>query len=188
MISIVSKKNFIIQLNDTYHSIINHYSKNVLENIKKSKKEALTYDSSFNLLGIPLYEKLYEKKISNISPTDFINFTTLCRHLHSTNNCFTRIVRDKHQNILSSAIFLKDNRRIYNIMNATTIMGRNKEANYFLFDNLLQEFAGSTLVLDFEGSELPGVAAFYQKLGAINQPYFHYHLNKLPGILRWLKK
>ena len=53
---------------------------------------------------------------------------------------------------------------------------------------MIKEFAGKPLLFDFEGSDIQGVKSFYEKFGAVNQPYFHYHHNQLPGILKLLKK
>ena len=90
--------------------------------------------------------------------------------------------------IVAAALLLKDNKRIYNIMNVVTEEGRKKEANYFLMNNIIQEFAGTELIFDLEGSDLPGVKSFYQKFGAINQPYFHWHFNDLPWYIKLVKK
>jgi hypothetical protein len=57
-----------------------------------------------------------------------------------------------------------------------------------LFHQIISEFAGTPLILDFEGSDLPGVARFYQKFGAQNQPYFFFKSNRLPTGIKWLKK
>ncbi len=117
----------------------------------------------------------------------YTRFASLCETLYKQGQCITRTVTDK-QEVLSTAVLLKDEKRIYNIMNATTARGRLKEANYFLFDQLIHEFSGTPILLDFEGSDLPGVRNFYEKFGAISQPYFYYHLNRLPWPLRFLKR
>jgi hypothetical protein len=43
------------------------------------------------------------------------------------------------------------------------------------------------MILDFEGSDHPGIAHFYENFGSINQPYFFYRHNRLPWPLRLLK-
>jgi hypothetical protein len=83
---------------------------------------------------------------------------------------------------------LKDEKRIYNIASSTLPKGRTLEANHYLFDRLIHEFAGQNLILDFEGSDLPGVARFYEKFGSANQPYFFWKSNRLPAVLRWWKR
>jgi hypothetical protein len=43
------------------------------------------------------------------------------------------------------------------------------------------------MILDFEGSDHPGIAHFYANFGGIDQPYFFYRRNRLPWPIRWLK-
>jgi hypothetical protein len=44
------------------------------------------------------------------------------------------------------------------------------------------------MTLDFEGSEIPSVAYFYSKFGAEPVPYYRWRMNRLPRLLRWVKK
>jgi len=59
---------------------------------------------------------------------------------------------------------------------------------FLMFNELISEYAGTDKVLDFEGSEIPGVARFFKGFGAVKQHYYHLHINKLPLPIRWLKK
>jgi hypothetical protein len=43
------------------------------------------------------------------------------------------------------------------------------------------------MILDFEGSDQPGIAHFYSNFGGVDQPYFCYRRNRLPWPVRWLK-
>ena len=97
------------------------------------------------------------------------------------------IKKQKHE-LLAIALLLKDDNRIYNLANSTTTLGRKTEANHFLIDNILKEFANTTFIFDFEGSDLAGVKIFYQKFGAVEEPYFHWHFNNLPWWIKWMKK
>jgi hypothetical protein len=73
-------------------------------------------------------------------------------------------------------------------MNSTTEAGRKMEANHFLLNSILQQFAGSNLIFDFEGSDIPGVKIFYEKFGAVNQRYYKMHFNQFPFPLNLLKR
>ncbi|HZE84499.1 MAG TPA: GNAT family N-acetyltransferase [Puia sp.] len=42
-------------------------------------------------------------------------------------------------------------------------------------------------ILDFEGSDIPGIAHFYRSFGSMDQPYFFYRHNQLPWPIRLLK-
>ena len=73
-------------------------------------------------------------------------------------------------------------------MNTTTSGGKIVAANHFLFDKIIEEFAGSNYILDFEGSDLPGVKSFYEKFCPLDEPYFYLKINNLHPILKLLKK
>ncbi len=187
IIPVIPRTNLIIDLSNTYEIIRARYAHDTTENIRKAENKSLLYEKEYRTDGLILYQELYGKKMPHIKKEDYTRFKHLCNKLLAENQCFTRTVTHNHE-VLSTAILLKDNKRIYNIMNATTQNGRQKEANYFLFDQLVREFAGSRVLLDFEGSDLPGVRNFYEKFGAAPQPYFYYHLNQLPWPLRLLKR
>jgi hypothetical protein len=85
-------------------------------------------------------------------------------------------------------VFLKDDKRIYLIANAVSAEGRKNKANHVLLDAVIRENAESGLLLDFEGSDIPGVKEFYYAFAAIPQPYYYWHFNRLPWPLRLWKR
>ena len=44
-------------------------------------------------------------------------------------------------------------------------------SNYFLYNELIKEFSDEDIILDFEGSDIPGVSYFYNKFSDSNQQY-----------------
>lgn len=180
--------NLVIDLYAGYYIISSHYKKDLAANLRKAEKEGLLISNDNDLqLAISMYKDLYQKRIRNLSDNDYTNFQSLCTVLEKDGMCFTRKVQNEKGVLLAIGLFLKDEKRIYNLMNTTTDEGRSKEANHFLLDEVIKEFSGTELLFDFEGSDLPGVKSFYEKFGAVNQPYFYYHYNKLPKLLRLIK-
>ena len=176
----ISKTNFIIDLNQSYENIYSNYTNDLIQNLKKASKEQLQYLTSTEIpQALSLYKNLYANRLNKTTQNDYDNFLNLCLQLNENENCFVRKVVNQNNELLSIALLLKDDFRIYNIANTTTDLGRKTAANHFLIDHILQEFSNSNLIFDFEGSDLPGVKSFYQNFGAINQPYFHWHFNKL---------
>lgn len=188
ILPVITRTNLVIDLTQDFNSIRSAYKNDLRENIKKAEILQLDYTPADIEAAVSSYHLHYSKRIPHIQKNDYRNFLQLCRLLEAKGQCLARSVSAKDGILLATAIFLKDEKRIYNIMNTTLPQGRDMEANHFLLDRVISEFAGQPLLFDFEGSELPGVQAFYKKFGGVNQPYFHYHYNGLPWPLRLLKR
>lgn len=187
-IPVTSRTNLVIPLDRPLVQIRALYTNDLRENIRKAASQALTYTHAGLHEAIDHFQDQYASRMKHIHSSDYDNFLRLCEQLQTTGQCLVRAVTNADKELLAIALFLKDEYRIYNLMNTTLPAGRNKEANHFLLDNVIREFAGQPLLLDLEGSEIPGVKKFYSSFGALNQPYFHYHYNGLPWPMRLLKR
>lgn len=184
-----SLNNYIINLNDSYEAIKSKYKKTIAYSLSKASKANLAYTYSENIdEAIELYKQYNHQNIQHITDVDYGNLKRLLVQLQKSNQIIIRKAVDQQQELASIVLLIKDNKRLYNLLNYTTPNGRKIEANYFLYDSIFNEFANQALLFDFEGSDLPGVQAFYEKFGAINQPYFHWHFNHLPLPFRLIKK
>lgn len=189
MDNVIEHNNLILHLSAIYNSIAENYKTDLLQNLKKAAKENLTYMADDDAAAaIKLYQQLYAARTPHVSRKDYQNFLSLCLALKKSAKCLIRKVTNRKGDILAVALLLKDECRLYNILNITTVAGRKTEANHFLIDRIINEFAGTNIVFDFEGSDILGVKRFYEKFGAISQPYFQWHYNRLPWPLRFLKK
>lgn len=180
--------NFVLPLVQDYATIAAAYRGDLVKNLNRTKKFNLQYQHSTHVAGaIDLYRQQYGSRM-NMREWDYSSFTQLAEKLLLEDRAMVRHVKLENGELLATGLFLKDSKRIYNLASTTLPNGRTLEANHFLMDALIQEFAGSGLTLDFEGSDLPGVARFYQKFSPVNEPYFFWKSNRLPAVLRWWKK
>ncbi len=185
--------NYILPLTASYETLRANYKKDLLKNLQRCSKFNLVYQSDINPTDAIFQYKLVYGDRLGYSSLEFENFEALCQQWMKTGQCIVRKVvlispKNPDPEILSIGLFLKDQNRLYNVASTTLPNGRMMEANHFLMDQLIREFAGQDLILDFEGSDLPGVAKFYQKFNPINQPYFFWKSNRLPPWIKWLKK
>ena len=184
-----AKTNLVIDLQLPYGQIQAGYRNDLKENIRKAETNRLQYITDTQIeTAVSQYESNYAVRMPQTKQDDYNRFQALCIALSENAACFTRSVTDEQNNLLAIGLFLKDDKRIYNLMNTTLAEGRNLEANHFLLDKVIREFSQQSLLFDFEGSSLPGIKAFYQQFGAKEQPYFHYHHNSLPWWLRLWKR
>jgi hypothetical protein len=185
----VSKRtNLVLDLSGGYHQVSSNYKKDLQQNLKKSQSANLAYVDGDIRSAVDAYRSSYQHRFQHVTLCDYTNFEYLCTQLAANDLAFVKKVINTEGTTLCIAVFLKDEKRVYNIMNTTMDAGRKAEANHFLLDNVIRQFAGQNLLLDFEGSDLPGVKSFYEKFGARNQPFYHYHFNRLPLPLRLFKR
>ena len=179
-------RNYVLGLSSDYPAIAKGYRYDHRKNLQGDSIGKLDYNQPDTVSNtIRLYQELYHHKFQHVSARSFDN---LIRFAAQTPvHAFAREARENGE-LLSAILVLKDNKRLYTVVSATTDKGKKLAANRFLIDRLIREFAGNDLLLDFEGSDLPGVAEYYEGFGAELQPYHVIKWNHLPAPIRWFKK
>jgi hypothetical protein len=71
-------------------------------------------------------------------------------------------------------VWTLDSRRITYLFPMQDSHGKELQVHTHVIDTLIEDHAGSGLILDLEGSMLPGVAKFYRSFGAEVETYFYY--------------
>ncbi|HTR29614.1 MAG TPA: GNAT family N-acetyltransferase [Puia sp.] len=182
------RTNFILPLDGPYDLLAGRYKKDLVRNLKLAQRTPLTYITDFDLqTALRDFRSVYAAQLPAIKAEDYRRFGSLCIFLQQQGQLLTRAVLDQGGSPLCSAVFLRDSRRFYLLHSTTLPAGRDFEANHFLLDRFIREWAGSGMILDFEGSDHPGIAHFYANFGGVDQPYFFYRRNRLPGVIRWMK-
>ena len=180
--------NYILPLDGGYNAVSSCYAPDAARNIHRSNKFELKYVNDIKLdIALKAYRSEYGSRIPHLGAMDFHRFQQLCEYALSREELIVRGIVNAQNEILAVAVLFQKNNRLYLIQSTTFSDGRKVEANYRLVDQLIREFAGRDFVVDFEGSDIPGIAYFYKNFGAVDQPYFFYRVNRLPLIVRWMK-
>jgi hypothetical protein len=183
------RSNLVLDLRQTADEISNAYKDNLQQSLQQAARANLQYrEETDTETPIILFRSLYGHKLKYIRPADYKHLTTLCKKWQQQQQCFARNVYTPSGTLLASALFLKDDKRIYNLINAVLPEGRKQMANHWLLHNVLMEFSGQPLLFDFEGSELPGVREFFASFSPGEEMYGYYQYNGLPWWVRWMKK
>ncbi|HTB53108.1 MAG TPA: GNAT family N-acetyltransferase [Ferruginibacter sp.] len=181
--------NLILPINTLYANIRANYKTDLLKNLKHTEKFSLRYMSDGNYdEAIDTYIKEYADRTPHVKDRHYSAFRNVCKLLAEKKMLFVRKTVSADNKLLAIALLLKDKKRIYNIMSTVLPAGRKSEANHFLFDELIKEFAGKIEIVDFEGSDIERIATFYKKFGAVNEPYYYFRYNNLPWPLHYFKK
>lgn len=181
--------NYILALDAPYPQLAANYEKDLVRSLRLvAARPPLIYSSTPDLeLALETNRQLYGARTPHVQAADYTAFAALCRYCRTRDQLVLRTAVTPGGEILSTALLLRDQNRLYLLQATTPAAGRQHEANHYLLDQLIREWAGSGLTLDFEGSELPGVAHFYANFGAIRQPYYYYWYNHLPWPIKLLK-
>ncbi len=178
----IPKPNLLLNLQLPFENIKLMFRKDHLQNAQKAINNGLIYTEIIPINKvISFYQLINGNKTPHIVHSNYQQLESYCNTVLKINqNYFTRAVVNEQGDLLSTALFLKDEKRIYNIMNATSEMGRAEKSNHLLFHQVIQEFSEKNLILDFEGSSIPGIKKFYEGFGCYEEIYYLWHYNKLP--------
>jgi len=94
----------------------------------------------------------------------------------------------KDGKIEAGALFAIANKRIIYLFNAASPLGRQGDARTLLIDWMIQQYANSDYVFDFESPEIASIKDFYQSFGTKKEDYQSLHLNKLPFPLKQIQQ
>jgi hypothetical protein len=186
--NLVYRTNYILPLNDPYEVIQQKFTPSLRQLLHSIKGDSLTYCNGTDIKKtIEIIRKVNGDKLKGISNAAFMRFQILCESYQKQNRLLIREVRQDDQ-LLSTALLLIDENRIYNLLSCISDEGRALKANHFLYTQLIAEFAETKLTLDFEGSDLAGVSFFYRSFHPQEEKYAFVKWNNLPFPIRWLKK
>jgi len=176
--------NYILVLNRSAEYLWEGFSDNIKRNIKKSREAGCQIRTEISIDPIIELNKQHNK---DANENDYQNFKDLFVHLKEKGLVKTYGVFFNDQ-LLSSVVFFFSHDRTYSILVGNHPDGRNLGTSHALIDAFIKDHAGKNLVLDFEGSDIEGLAKFYSGFGAVEEKYPAIRLNRLPFYLRWLKK
>ncbi len=183
------RNNFILPLGQGYKKIFQNYNSYIKQRLSRLAKFELQYKPGDDITGtIKLYRKLYGERMDSVRNKDYQQFENLCKYFNADNRVLIRhVYNNDGKELLAMILLLKDEKRLYNIISCILPKGKKLLANYFLYDQVIREFAEEKLILDFEGSDIPGVSYFYNKFAALNQQYAFVKFNKLPLPVKLIK-
>ena len=187
-IPVYERRNYVLALNGSYEQVRALYRSNISRNIKKSEQMGcvpcrdIPVSDVLEIAATQLSER-------EASPTQmFERFGKLYPILHAKGQAETFGIRSSSGQLISSCVFTRSHQRLYYIVVGNHPDGRTIGASHALIDSVIRAYAGSALLLDFEGSDVRNLAFFYSSFGAFEEKYAGVRQNILPFYLRWLKK
>ena len=163
----VAKKNYILELKDTYLNLFKSFSKGRKHASKVGVKNSLLIKNTSILSLIKIQEEFYN--YTDYSKEKLEKLSTYI--LENNKGCILGVYKDEV--LVGGAFFLHNKSRITYLFSSFTTKGRELQASSFLLSSIIKKYENSNLILDFEGGNMANIGSFYKSFGAkIEQYYF----------------
>lgn len=166
---VICKKNYILKLKKPYSVLKNEFSKNTVRNVAKAKNRKVRIQKN---IALELYLDFYysiEKEF--ISSEKTVLQKLLTEGISREQVVLYGAFDIENQLIAAVCIFITEQRLTY-LFPVSDNTGKQSSAMFMIINELIKEYAEKDVLLDFEGSQIEGIARFYKGFGAVNQPYY----------------
>lgn len=169
-------RNYELNLQHEKEAIVKEFSVNTRRNIQKGISAVEIKE------GIPVSEMI---KLIRKNAASYIDR----EHYLWINNFIEEIIQKQagfiiaaySENELCASVFcLNYGGRIYYLIPVSNTVGREVRAMFAIIDHIIGKYAGTDATLDFEGSNLEGIARFFNGFGAKSSNYPRIRINRLP--------
>lgn len=179
-----TRMNYVLPLHKDYEELRAAYHQNTKRNCQKAAQKGCYFKQGINakeVIHLAAQTKLY-------SLPDLARAEQLYEILFHQQRSAAYGVFGPTGQLLSSCLFFFSHQRAYYILVGNHPDSRRWGASHLLIDRFINEQAGQPLLLDFEGSDIEGLAHFYRGFGAKEEKYTAIRYNRLPLLVKWMKK
>lgn len=178
-----------LELRLPVEEIRKNFHTNTLRNIRKAGKSQLYVSPLYSPDEFICFtNRNLQSKSPEIKEPHYESLKKIIRYAQSHHQGEMCGVYDERNQLVAAAVFVYANRQVIYLAASSTTDGTEKKAMFLLLDSFIERHAGQDLTLDFEGSDIPGVARFYQGFGAKPVSYFAVRRNTLPWYVKLFKK
>ena len=162
------RTNFVLDLSPDLETIRSGYHKGLRRKIRKHGPVSL--QPAPPELIIQHYRKQIAQK-AGLKTKHFTRARALIEAalLHDAGYCYQ--VKGEDDETLAAGFFPHHKGRIINLLPVSTPAGYKREGMALLIDAIIKKHRGPGHLLDFEGSDLPGIARFFGYFGPQKRPY-----------------
>lgn len=182
------RSNHVLDLNKPYDTLFKNYRENIQRNIRKAEQTGCRPVKDFEAGKVIKLAVDQMRTYTKESSDNVEKFRKLYKHLHKQKKAITYGILSSEDELIASCIFLFSHNRAYYILVGNHPDGRTIGASHALIDSFIKDHAGENMLLDFEGSDIRNLAFFYSSFGAAEEKYTAIKLNRLPFLLKWMKK
>lgn len=174
------KKNLLLELNKPYAALYKAFATNHKRNIGKAEKADLVFANNTDM---PALKQFYLSSINrqrnawfNAKAEAVFNGLMDALLQQGKANIYTASLNGE---ILAAMVLVPQGQRMISIINASSDAGKALGASHFVHAKLIEKYASTGYVIDFEGSSIHSIARFYQGFGAQPEVFYQWRTNIL---------
>jgi hypothetical protein len=162
------RTNYVLDLSPELEAIRSGYHKGLRRKLRKHGPVSL--QPAPPELILELYRKQIAKK-AGLKTKHFTCARALIKAAlqHKAGHCYQ--VKGADNETLATGFFPHHKGRIINLLPVSTPAGYRREGMAQLIDEVIKKHSGPGNLLDFEGSDVPGIAKFFGNFGPQKRPY-----------------
>lgn len=184
-----SRRNSILDLSPSFDQLAGNYHRNCRRNIRKAIHAGLRVKPGPGpSVFIYFIRRHLEPKLSSIRRNFYhvLQEVTTSSILNGTGEILG--VYNPGDDLVAAGWFVEAAGRYTFLVCASTPAGKANQAMFLLVDSAIKKKAGTRLVFDFAGSNLPGIEYFNKGFGAVETYYPAVKRNLLPWPLNIIKR
>lgn len=176
------RTNLVIKLDKSHADIVANYSTSLRKRLRKAKDFVVIETEDVGRI-VNQYKNRLQTKVKLPDGAYKMAEAAFRRAVENEQAVLLEVELDGNE--VASGIFLKDDKRIYNVMASSSPDKQHAVAMSVLLNNIIESHQNTGLTFDFEGSDIIGVRAYFESFGAENEPYRTYTVNRLPFWIKW---
>ena len=167
----IKRKNLVLNLQHPYSQIEANYHKGLRKNLRQATAAELSMHVSRDVKAIINFYQTWVGPKAGLSPSDYQKIYLLFEEALRREKAHAYEVINANKDVVGMGLFMQDQKCIYNVFGASSEVGRKERAMHYMLDQIIQNHAEEAMYLDFEGSEIPGFAKFFESFGAESIDY-----------------
>ncbi len=177
----------ILNLIQSYEIIKQSYNRSAHKNLRRAEKNNNVIIENVSPEKIAeLYQTNIGSRVARLNSGHYLTIENLMKTAIKNDCGITIGVTNKKNEIIASAYFMKSKNKIYFSFGSANSEGKSTGAMYLMIDEIIRRYAQHIELLDFEGSDIEGIANFNRNFGAKDCVYLKIKKNTLPSIVKWI--
>lgn len=173
----VIRKNYELDLSLNYAKLFNAYSTNNKRNLKKVNGQKLEIIQ--DILPQDLWRFKKQNPVNKLSNWHYEKLLEVLEIANEKEVSKNYGIIDANNNLIAVVCLIEYGDKLTFLVSSSNKFGKENFAMFYLVDWVIQKYAGTNKVFDFEGGSIPNLARFFSGFGAKPKEYFQLKLNNL---------